>query len=94
MKMVTLRPFGSAQTLVLDPVQTRLFENELRRITRRLPHLKGMPYAVAPDCFITVAGGARKTEYSLHARTVLTDTATKKSWQFYFGVLLTEWLWK
>ncbi len=51
-----------------------------------------MPPEIAPDCRIAVVRGARRDEYELYSGAVLHEPRTNRSWQFYFGLLLLEWL--
>lgn len=92
--MTTVTVVGAAgKRLTLDAAQTKLFENELRRVQRFFPSTKGIPQGrIAPDCVITVEKGKRRTEYLLYGRAVLMNRRSTRKWQFYFGVLLLEWL--
>ncbi len=89
---IAVREFGGPRHIILDATQTRLFQEELRRIRRHFPAGKGAPRLAAPDCVIAMANGKKRTEYELYAGAILLEKKTKKTWQFYFGVLLLEWL--
>jgi hypothetical protein len=77
--------------LRLNPTQSRLFGDELRRV-QKLPASKGVIRDSGPDCKLTIKSGNRKKTYELYSRSVLHDQKTRKTWQFYFGLLLLEWL--
>lgn len=91
---VTVHEFASRRKLLLDRDQTYLFAQELRRIKKRFPAVKGLPYGMGPDCLITVADKKRRHHYSLHGHAILFEKHSNKRWQFYFGVLLLQWLYK
>ncbi|MGH7559718.1 MAG: hypothetical protein ACRENB_01730 [Gemmatimonadales bacterium] len=78
----------------LDAYQARLFLRELRRV-RLLWFLggpRGRPYRISPDCIIEVHDNGRVTRYELFGRFVLLHTRSRRTYQFYFGLLLLEWL--
>jgi hypothetical protein len=92
MNTVTIQDFTRKKRLRLNAVQRRLFEAELARVRKYFPPGKGVPSRMAPDCTITVKRGAKKSYYALFGRAILIEAKSKKQWQFYFGLLLLEWL--
>ena len=90
-QVIVKDPTGT-KSIKLDKDQLKLFTNELKRIKKYFPSGKGIPYRISPDCLITVINGQKTTEYELFSRAVLVQTKTQKKWQFYFGLLLMEWL--
>jgi len=92
---VIVQEVGGPRRITLDKDQRRLFERELARIKRGFKPGKGVPrWRIAPGSRITIRKGGRKSVYLVYDRTVLFQESTKKTWQFYFGVLLTEWLFR
>jgi hypothetical protein len=91
--MITVRieSYATGRRLKLDAAQTRLFRNELRRAHHHKA-TKGVFQDVAADCKITVRENGKKKVYELYGRAVLFEPKTNKSWQFYFGLLLLEWV--
>ncbi len=78
--------------VVLNAKQTRAFLDELARTKRRRPTARIHPGA-APDCEILVRPArGRQRYYRIYGRSILHDELTRKSWQFYMGLLLVEWL--
>ena len=92
MKTITVRRYPTGKSLRLNPIQQLLFDRELARVKKHFPYGKGPPPWVAPDCVITVMNGKRTTRYRLYSRAVLMEDRRKRTWQFYFGLLLLEWL--
>jgi hypothetical protein len=67
----------------------------LSRIKRGFKPGKGIPpYRIAPGSRIVISQNGKNSSYLLYDRSVLLQEATKKTWQFYFGLLLTEWLFR
>lgn len=91
---VVVQEFGGGRALTLDAMQTRLFEAERKKIMKYVPAVKGAPTLVTPDCLITVSERGKKTEYELHANAILYHRRSRRSWQFYFGLLLLSWLYR
>jgi hypothetical protein len=81
----------SGRKVRLKASQERLFLDELGR-ARRQPSSTELPPRLGPDCSIRVSVGGNTTEYALYGRTVIGETATGKNWQFYFGLVVLEWL--
>ena len=91
MATITVHEVGSTRRLRLNALQRRLFTRELARV-RRGRFDRRPPRGVAPDCRIVVRDAGRDTIYELYGRAVIFDTRRRRSWQFYFGLLLLEWL--
>jgi len=91
MTTVRIESYITGRRLKLDKAQTQLFKNELRR-ARQHKAAKGALPDVAADCKITVREDGKKRVYELYGRAVLFEPKTNKSWQFYFGLLLLEWV--
>ena len=90
-----VREYGGGRTLTLDAIQTRLFEAERKKIMKFIPAVEDARTLVTPDCLITVSEkGKKKTEYELHANAILYHRGSRRSWQFYFGILLLSWLYR
>jgi hypothetical protein len=89
---VHVKEYGTGRNIQLTAEQAGLFLRELAQAKKHLPSGKKGLVEVAPDCLITVQGGAHKGEYELYARAVLRERKTGKIWQFYFGLLILEWL--
>ena len=77
--------------LDLDPVREQMFLDELRSVRRR-KHGPAAPGGIGADCEIEVRTGRRTRRYALYGRSVIEDTDRGRTWQFYFGLLLVEWL--
>jgi len=93
MTTIKVRAYSGTPTITLDAGQSKLFRDELKRVRKFYPASKGLPAAkIGPDCVITIRTGRGTSEYQLFSRAVLVETRTKKKWQFYFGLLLMEWL--
>lgn len=93
MDRVTVAQYRGPRRIVLDAGQARLFTRELRRIRRYMPAGKHRPtIGVGADCRITIKRPAGKSEYLLFGRSVLVHPKTGKTWQFWFGLQLLEWL--
>jgi hypothetical protein len=92
--MVTVTIEGRAGTpsVQLPPEHVALFTKELNFTKRHRRAGIGSPQRVASDCRILVDSKGRRTEYELYGRTILMQVSTRRSWQFYFGLLLLEWL--
>ena len=88
---VELESVAAGRTYQLDPYQVSEFEDEFRRVTF-FPPGKGLYQAVAPDCLIRVRTSRGNFEYEIYGQTVLYDPAHDDSWQFYFGLVLLDWL--
>jgi hypothetical protein len=85
------RELTSNRTLFLDDAQRRLFQTELTAVRRRRPG-RAVRARIVPDCEIVVRRGSQTTTYDLYSRVVLRERGTSRIWQFYFGMLLLEWL--
>jgi hypothetical protein len=81
----------SGRKVRLKASQERLFLDELRR-ARRQPASTELPPRVGPDCSIRVSEAGTTTDYALYGRSVIGEQATGKNWQFYFGLVVLEWL--
>ncbi len=103
MKKVKITETGSSREYDLTTVQIEQFARELSRTApwRTLSGLisfilgrdrYAMPF-VAPDATITVTknNGAIR-EYTLHGRTVLRNSRSRRNRQFYMGAVMLEWL--
>ena len=90
----------------LDPSQTDLFLRELRRVTGFFSFSwirwlifsvffsSGQSPLVKPDCNITINRNGRTEEYELLGSFVLRRKGSRVHHQFYFGLLLLEWLYR
>jgi hypothetical protein len=93
MTRITVSRYPAGDRIRLTPSQVRAFELEFRRVRRAASRRAwGVPHLVAPDCVVTVTRDGRRRRYLLCARTILVDERTRRKWQFYFGLLLLEWL--
>jgi hypothetical protein len=92
MARVTLQEIGGGRQLVLDDARRRMFERELKLIKQERPPRHGYPLRIAPGMEIIVEHGTHRTRYLLYDRAVILQESTKRRWQFYFGLLLHEWL--
>ena len=93
MTSIVLRDMAGLRTVKLTPARAKLFNTELRRVRAFYPSGKGRPpLRVAPDCSVHVRKNKKRREYEVYGRTVLYDKQAKKRWQFYFSLLLLEWL--
>ncbi len=91
---VHVRQHGTKRALNLDQVQLDLFSREFARTIRRR-HVIGVPPGIAPDCEIIVKRPkSSDVTYDLYGRAVLVERSSHKAWQFYFGLLLLEWLYR
>ena len=63
---------------------------ELRRV-KAGPAKAGPPPLVGHDLEIVVMQGPSQSTYRVYARTIIQDTTTGETWQFYMGLLLMEW---
>ena len=93
-KMVTirLREYKGAQEVKLDAWQIRLFLRELQQTKRYLPSHKKMAPKIAQDLEVVIRTGRKEKIYRLYGQAMLKEDTTGKYWQFYFGLLLLEWL--
>jgi hypothetical protein len=82
---------GRGKVLTLTPNRELIFSKELAACKRRRHTRRAHP-DVAADCYVEVAGGGTPKRYGIYGRTVIRDEATRQAWQFYFGLLLLEWL--
>jgi len=92
MTTVIVRQYGGSLQIRLKRDQLRLFNSELRHARKHAFVGTGVPYRLAPDCVITVRTAGKTKKYELYGRAVLLEEKSKKKWQFYFGLLLLEWL--
>ena len=76
----------------LDAKRARWLLNELRHEKRVRPSIRGIQARTEPGCVIVVSDRGRTRRYQLFDRTVILEEATGRSWQFYFGMVVTEWL--
>jgi hypothetical protein len=88
---VTLTDPSSGKVVQLTADQVDQFQAELRQTLKR-PFVVGHFPKVGPDCLITVRNKGKQTKYALYGRSVLLQIRTNRSRQFYFGLLLLEWL--
>lgn len=103
MAVVKVTDPGVGVTMTLDAQQTTMFIDELHRVTgplswswlRELAH-RLLPWSagplVAPDLVITVDDGADVAEYEVVGSYVLRERPDGAPHQFYFALLLFEWL--
>ena len=103
---VTISETAGPATINLDLRQTELFMRELRRVTgflsfswiRWLLSLfvqpRGLSPLIQPDCKVTVDRNGRTMEYELLGSYVLRRKGSRIQHQFYFGLLLLEWLYR
>jgi hypothetical protein len=91
---ITVREFAGSRKLKLDADQRYLFLHELRRVKRYLPHRKGVPYRMNPDCTVTLSEKGQRVEYAVFGHSILYEVKKNRRRQFYFGVLLLQWLYK
>jgi hypothetical protein len=89
--MPTIKVEGLGKRIRLDQARTLLFRRELARV-KRGPSAVGVPPGIAPDCTIRVREGKRERVYKIYGRAVIRDVKTDRTWQFYFGLMLLEWL--
>jgi len=82
---------GRGKTLKLTPNRELIFRRELAACKRRR-HTRGTHPSTAADCYVEVTGRGAPKRYGVYGRTVIKDEASKRAWQFYFGLLLLEWL--
>jgi len=82
---------GRGKRLTLTPNRELIFRRELAACKRR-PHARDTHPDTAADCHVEVWGRGAPRKYGIYGRTVIKDERTKKAWQFYFGLLLLEWL--
>jgi hypothetical protein len=82
------------ERLRLNPKQTRQFLREFNAVRRRRP-TRGLPkkFDMGADCYITIRSRkAREQKYRIYGRAVLFEERTGRIWQFYFGLMIAEWL--
>jgi len=89
--MTSIRVLAGNRKIDLDPTQVGLFTRELKRV-KKGPSSKGVVFGVQPECTISVKSGNSRRDYRLYARAVLHDIKSKRNWQFYFGLLILEWI--
>jgi hypothetical protein len=101
---VKIKDPGLKIGMTLDPQQTTLFLEELRRVTgffsfswlrgllmRMFGVARKMPL-MAPDLLIEVERGGFRREYEVVGSWILRHRSGYTPHQFYFAVLLVEWL--
>ena len=101
---VTVREEPPGRSIVLDSDQTRLFLNELDRVTgcwlfnlikpiisNLFSHPDRDPMIQA-DCVIDVDRNGHITQYELLSGVVLRKKGSRMQHQFYFGLLILQWL--
>jgi hypothetical protein len=94
---------GTGREYDLTPVQVEHFARELSRtapwrtLSGLISFILGrdryvMPH-VGPDATIVATRNSGATrEYTLHGRTVLRDSKSRRSRQFYMGAVMLEWI--
>ncbi len=82
---------GKGRKITLTGVREHMFKRELAACMRRR-HTKGTHSDAARDCLITFREKGVRKRYGIYGRAVAMDEKTRKAWQFYFGLLLLEWL--
>ena len=92
MTTVTVQDGQGTISKVLDADQTRLFLQEFTRVRRFWAPDRDLNALIAPDCTIEVDDNGRTRKYEIQSRAVLVDRGRKRKYQFYFGLLLLEWL--
>jgi hypothetical protein len=84
---------GGGRTHELTGDQTWLLAKELGKVLTTRSSTGVLP-RVAPDCTIEIRGTGWQEDYELYGRSVLRSVATDESWQFYFGFVIADWLYK
>jgi hypothetical protein len=80
-----------SKRLTLDDEQKWLFAGELAK-ARTTHATKGAPPLLAADCWILLRGRGWAENFEIYGNTVLRNADTDESWQFYFGMVMLEWL--
>lgn len=88
---VAVQSYATGRAIQLDAAQLWAFTREFNRIIRRRSGTSAIP-RIAADCKITVFEKRKRRVYELYGRTVLVDLSSGAHRQFYFGLLLLEWL--
>ncbi len=104
MATITVEYPAIGQSITLDPLQTDLFMEEFRRtgrvsfwawlsslFARPAPRPSPSPH-IAPELVVTVEDGGRRERYEVSGRYVLSKPGLREPRQFYFALLLFEWL--
>jgi hypothetical protein len=105
MATVTINARATGQTLTLDSRQTDMCMEAIRDATRQsfwewLLSLLGLlrpvnsagPFYIAPDFTITVDDSGRTNTWEVQGRFVLNRPGSVEGFQFYFALLIAEWL--
>ena len=82
---------GRGKVIPLTPNRELIFRRELAACKRRR-HSHGVHFGDMADCYVEVTHHGKTTRYGIYGRSVIKDEKTQKAWQFYFGLLLLEWL--
>jgi hypothetical protein len=83
------------QRLTLNVRQARQFMREFTAVTRRRASRKGLPRDIPLGYDLAIEFHVRRKvskRYRLYARAVLFEERTGRIWNFYFGLLLWEWM--
>lgn len=103
MATITVEFPAVAKRLTLDQAQTDMFMEEFRRVSRRslwdrLVALfsRGSPASaappIAPELIVKLEEGGQVDTYEIGGRFVLSEPGGVEPRQFYFALLLFEWL--
>lgn len=82
---------GGGRKVYLDEDQMWILAGELAK-ARSTHAVKGKAPGVAADCTIYIKGKQRDEMLEINSRAILYDPSHDESWQFYFGLLVMEWL--
>lgn len=103
MKNVKIIKTGSSREYNLTPLQIQQFAKELSRTSpcRSLSGIVsyilgrdryGLPF-IAPDATIKATkNNGTMQQYTLHGRTVLQVSSSRRKRQFYMGAVMLEWI--
>jgi len=82
---------GGGRKHTLDEDQRWILAGELAKVkSTRSTH--GVLPKLAPDCTIKIHGSGWTESYEIYARSILRETSSNEVWQFYFGLIVLEWL--
>lgn len=94
---------GSGREYDLTPLQVQQFAKELSRtspcrsLSGIIAYMLGrdryaLPF-IAPDATIkAIKNNGTMREFTLHGRTVLKDSQSRRKRQFYMGAVMLEWI--
>jgi hypothetical protein len=82
---------GKGRKYKITGAREHMFRRELAACIRRR-HTKGTHSDSARDCLVTFREKGVRRRYGIYGRSVVMDERTGNAWQFYFGLLLLEWL--